>query len=192
MLLRMQATVWHHGDLQAGESAHRLPAQGIFPWAPFYDSPGLCCSGARIQNQCYITWSAFYRIHRNSHPGLTSNIHSGKSSRRLRTTMSHILTSLGTNWGCDCCSSSHQSFSWCPTCLFAIPTKQVPAKDLQAQPDFPSNSCPRLGTRTEQGGRFPWIATCFAAIRRMLWKPHHNDCTCHCCSYPSWKKNPNK
>lgn len=28
-LLRMQATVWHHGDLQGGESAHALPAQGF-------------------------------------------------------------------------------------------------------------------------------------------------------------------
>lgn len=51
-LLHMHATVWHRGDLQAGESAYRLLARGFFAQTPFQDFPGLSCSGARIQNRC--------------------------------------------------------------------------------------------------------------------------------------------
>lgn len=92
-----------------------------------------------------------FNVLREIHPDLTSNIHSGKPFYILTVSQRQPHLHLSQHWPRHARTShmqhlrspSRQSFGWWLTCAFAMPTKQVPAKDLEAQPDFPSKSCPR-------------------------------------------------
>lgn len=188
-LLHMHATVWHRGDLQAGESAYSLLARGFLHELHFMIFQGFPAPeqeskiGVYINTKCLLPYSQKFT---QTWPLTCIQENRPAPSQPQSPRGYHILTSVRVDHtACvplarsNCTLSIPSELQLMADVLLAIPTKQVPAKDLQAQPDFPSNNCPRLGTGTEQGGRFPWIATCFAAIKCILWKPRRNDHTFH-------------